>query len=493
MTDQPNLTDAVDRIIGLVQHAITSPETGTDQPRIDPPRATPAPEPAPAPAITPNPLASPSLAGLLSPGPRSGKSSVTMPEDPGLPAGLLPPYLEDWLTTMARVTSVPPAMVAIPFLAATGGVIGNRLALQLQIGWTEYPTLWVALVALTGTRKTPALGAARLPFDLLHDELQIAWAENETSTPAVPLITPHATWDRLQLTLEPSRGLILYRDELVGLLRAIDGHRGEDRQRYLSLWTGDPLHQTGRPTIQHPVVSIIGGIQPLLLHRLRNRQPDGLLDRFIPVLAGGGAIPVNRDLPHALPPVEPVLATLRTLHHAPEAVISLSPPADNLWQTWHNAQLQLTYPSAWVLGGFYRKYPSQLARFALVLHALWHPHDPGQPLDHHTMDRAITLIEYLRIHLHRSIFFINERHPVRNPGEVLADRIRKILASHYPHWLGHYKLACELGRPPSTMLNTVLQMLESQGDIESRIQKQESRGRPAQQYRYSRPISGAER
>lgn len=474
MTDQTkeaSTTSTADRLAGIIQAAISDP----------------AQPPASEPATTANPFAGLSLASFLALGRQPVEPRVAMSEDPGLPTGLLPPHIEEWTATMASLTSVPTAMVTIPFLAATGGVIGNRLALQLHAGWTEYPTLWVALVALTGTRKTPALGVARLPFDLLHDELQTTLASPKPSSPAVPLITPHATWVRLQQDIEPARGLILYRDELVGLLRAIDGRRGEDRQRYLSLWSADPLHQTGRPTIHHPVVAIVGGIQPHLLVRLRNRQPDGLLDRFIPILAGGGATPFNRDLPRSLPPVEPVLDTLRSLHRHHGSVVTLSSAAEDLWRIWHDAQLKLTYPSPWVIGGFYRKYPSQLARLALVLHALWRPDDPGQPLDRDTMDRAITLMEYLRIHLHRSIFFINERHAVRGPADLLTGRIRETLASHHPHWLDHYRLACHLGRPPSAMLNTALDMLASQGEIESRIRKPEGRGRPARQYRILPP------
>ncbi len=478
MTNPTNLDAAVDRMVNLIQTAITDAAIeNTDSSQNDP-----APTPTPAPAATANPFANLSLAEFMSLGGRPAPK-VTMPEDPGFPTGLLPPHLEDWLTTMARLTSVPPAMVTIPFLAATGGVIGNRLALQLQAGWTEYPTLWVALVALTGARKTPALGAARLPFDLLHDELQTEWATIESSAPAVPLITPHASWEPLQQTLESSRGLILYRDELVGLLRAIDGHRGEDRQRYLSLWSADPIHQTGRPTIQHPVVSIIGGIQPLLMHRLRNRQPDGLLDRFIPILTGGKLHAFDRTLPRERPTVEPVLTTLRTIHRLPTTVVTLSPAAEDLWAIWHDAQVSLGRSTPWVIGGFYRKYPSQLARITLVLHALWHPHHPGRPIDRETMDRAITLIEHLRVHLHRSLFFINARHPVRSPAEILTDRILTALVAHAPRWLPHTHLARQLGRPPSIMLNTALIDLLTRNEIESRIHQPEGRGRPARQYR----------
>lgn len=465
-----------DRLISLVETAFAT-TTPTDP--------APATPPTPTTATKPNPpaLNLGNLANILTPAP-TPKPRVEMPTEPDLPTGILPPPLETWITTTATLANVPPGMIMFPFLAATGGVIGNRVALQLHPGWSEYPTLWVALVALTGTRKTPAIAAARRPFDILHDELHANWAAAESGTSAAPLITPHATWYRLQHTLESTRGLILYRDELVGLLRAIDGRRGEDRQRYLSLWSHDPIHQTDRPTIHHPVVAIIGGIQPLLLTRLRNHQPDGLLERFLPILAGGPATPWSTDLPVAAPPIEPVLAILRTLHQLPETVTTLSSHAEDLWRHWHDAQLQLTHPSPLIVGGFYRKYHTQAARLALILHTLWHPHMPGQPLDRATIDRAIALMEYLRIHLHRTIVFLNERHPVRSPAELLATRIRETLASHYPNWIGHNQLAIQLGRPAGVILNTAVQQLETLGHLESRVIKQQGRGRPVQQHRH---------
>jgi hypothetical protein len=413
-----------------------------------------------------------------------------MPSDPGLPPDLLPRDLEAWLHDTAVLAGVPPVMITVPYLAGAGAVLGNRLGLQLQPGWIEYPTLWIALVALTGTGKTPALMAARQPFDHLHAELHDAWRESKTTSPFAPLVTTEAAWPRLQQVLPDANGLLLHRDELLGFIQAVNRRAGEDRQRYLSLWSGDVLHDTTYQAIHHPVVSIVGGIQPLLLYTLRRKQHDGLLERFLPVLAGGKTAHWNHQLP-SVPALEVALHPLRQLRHLqPGPVITLSGAAHDLWVSWFDAQIDLTRSASLVIGGFYRKYPVHLARLILVIHALWHPDNPGIPVSRHTVDRAITLIEYLRLQLHRSLTLVNQKHPLRTPAETLVAKIEQRLAAHQPDdgWLGRSVLYRQLGSPASSLFTTALDLLLETGRIEHRV-NQGSRGRPAAEYRL-RPAPG---
>jgi hypothetical protein len=422
----------------------------------------------------------PSLSSFFAPKPKA----PALPSDPGLPSDLLPPAIEAWLHDTATLAGVPPVMTTMPFLAGTGAVIGNRLGLHLQPGWTEYPTLWIALVALTGTGKTPALVAARQPFDLLHTELHAEWQETETDLPFAPLVTTQATWPQLQRLLPHTTGLLLHRDELVGLVQAIDRRAGEDRQRYLSLWSGDVLPDTDHRLIPHPVVSIVGGIQPLLLHRLRSKQQDGLLERFLLVLAGAKTAHWRSDLPPE-PDITPMLDILRTLRqHEWSPPVPFTAEAHDLWVTWYNAQIDLTKPAPLILGGFYRKLPVHLARLTLVLHALWHPHAPTQPIARDTLDRAITLVEYLRIQLHRSLVLVNQKHPLRSPADALTDRILASLATHHDAqgWAKRSDIAHHLGDPASSLVTTALIDLLHAGRIEHRT-VQGHRGRPADEFR----------
>jgi hypothetical protein len=438
-----------------------------------------------------NPLAGLSLANTLSLGPSSTTPKrPAIPSDPGLPGDLLPPEVESWLRDTSILAGVPPVMTTVPFLASTGGVIGHRLGLQIHPGWKEFPALWVALVALTGTGKTPALQAVSQPFYRLHDEIRAA-SEPATRSPLPSLVVGNPNWPHLERALGVNNGLILHCDELVGLLNVIRRRSTDARQHYLSLWATDHIFRPQQSTIHHPVVSIIGGIQPLMVNRIRHRESDGLMERFLLVVASAKDDAWRTDLP-AQPPIDPVLDRLRILRNrAGIDTVSFTPEAGHLWRSWYDAHTTLYAPDPTRLipFGFYRKYPTHLARMALVLHALWHADDPTASLQRETLDRAITLIEYLRIQHHRSMAFINQRHAVMNPGDALTGRILEILArTPQPHvWVTRTRLAAQLNDRPSALVSSALDVLLRADLIESRTIK--TAGRPAVEYRLLAPAN----
>ncbi len=414
-----------------------------------------------------------------------------MPADPGLPSDLLPPNLESWIRDTATITGVPPVMIALPYLAGTGAVIGNRLGLQLKLGWTEYPSLWIALVTLTGGGKTPALLAARQPFNVLHQELLAA--SRASGDPDTPLIITRGTWHQLQHILPHANGLLLHRDELLGLLRSIDRGTGETRQHYLSLWSGDVVDEATHDIIDQPVVSIVGGIQPLLLFNFRRKQHDGLMERFLPVVAGAPTTNWRHDTPD-VPDLAHALNPLRTLRHrSSRTIVPFSAPGAALWSTWYDAQCALTGGASLAMHGFHRKYPLHLARLILVFHALWNADDPALPVSRDTVDRAITLIEYLRVQMHRSLVLVNQKHPLRTPAESLIDRIAAVLTDHRAGdgWLQRSRIARKLGDPASALLTIALNDLLTAERIERR-EVQGPRGRPAEEFRLrpKTPVGG---
>jgi hypothetical protein len=88
--------------------------------------------------------------------------------------------------------------------------------------------------------------------------------------------------------------VIVIKDELVGLIHALNqyrGGKGHDRQVLLSLWSGfdvvvDRKSGAGPVHLRHPFVAIVVGIQPSALAALQPRRggvelEDGLLDRFL--------------------------------------------------------------------------------------------------------------------------------------------------------------------------------------------------------------------
>jgi len=135
------------------------------------------------------------------------------------------------------------------------------------------------------------------------------------------------------------------------------------------------------------------------------------------------------------------------------------------------------------LGGFYRKLPSHLARLALILHALWNPTDPTVPLTGETMRRAIDLLDYYRVHIHRSLPLIGQRERLPTADASLAERILYYLAraDDPDRWLGRSRLLVALGRPEQSAANDLIDGLVSKGVIETRVVR--TGGRPATHYR----------
>ena len=241
----------------------------------------------------------------------------------------------------------PPDFIAAGALVALGAIIGARCAVKpkSQDDWLIVPNVWGAIVGLPSAKKSPAIGAALKPLDRLiakameaqNKELEeyeskktVHAAQKEAlefsikqtakgkpsngsngstlgalarelqdhqkDAPKEPILRRYKTNDTTveklgELLRENPAGLMVLRDEIVGLLASWDreGREGE-RAFFLEAWNGNQSFDTdriGRGSIFIPnlCVSIFGGIQPDKLtsyleqaeHALSN---DGMLQRF---------------------------------------------------------------------------------------------------------------------------------------------------------------------------------------------------------------------
>ena len=254
---------------------------------------------------------------------------------------LLPRVLADFVLDEADRMPCSPDYVAAALLVALGSVIGARCAMKpkRRDDWIVPPNLWGGVVGLPSQKKTPAASAAMRFLDRLEvkaaQELEeqkkfhaAEVAAFEAQESAIKSILKSAVKDpsnpgkldaamadlrSLQAPEEPharrfktsdatvpklgeilSRnpaGLLVFRDELIGLLSSFDREGNEgDRAFYLEAFNGTgsfSIDRIGRGEITVPnlCLSVFGGIQPDLLerylseivHRLNN---DGLMQRF---------------------------------------------------------------------------------------------------------------------------------------------------------------------------------------------------------------------
>lgn len=258
------------------------------------------------------------------------------------PKTLLPEALRNWVMDEADRMCCPPDFIAAAVLVVLGSIIGARCAIKPKSrdSWLIVPNLWGGIVGLPSAKKSPAIGAALKPLDrLIARAIEVHQAEMEAfesdkavfeakkdaiesrlkaaakntkavdldaigkelqshrqHAPGTPILRRYKSNDTTieklgELLRDNPAGLLVVRDELVGLMASWDreGREGE-RAFYLEAWNGNASFDTdriGRGSIFIPnlCVSIFGGIQPdklvSYLEQAANALAnDGMLQRF---------------------------------------------------------------------------------------------------------------------------------------------------------------------------------------------------------------------
>lgn len=264
-----------------------------------------------------------------------------------LPICNIPGPYRDWIADVSDRMQCPPDFIAVAAVVATAAIIGTGCGIKpkQKDDWLVIPNLWGGIVGRPGMLKTPAVAEVMQLIKQLETEakksydaamtsyqadLELYKADREAIKTAMltarkqalktkskddtlealslkeqllqsnelqkPIWkrykTNDATIEKLsELLTENPRGLLLYRDELVGLLSSWDkeGREG-DRAFFFEAWNGDGSLTTdriGRGTVhvENLCVSIFGNTQPAklsryLYHAIRGTDNDGLLQRF---------------------------------------------------------------------------------------------------------------------------------------------------------------------------------------------------------------------
>lgn len=263
------------------------------------------------------------------------------PDPAPLPAGLppvqpfdlvlLPDRLRPWIADVAERMQVPADYPAIAAMVALGTVVGRQLGIRPKRhdDWTVIPNLWGGIVGRPGLLKTPSLQEAVRPLTRLEIEAKTAFEQEAAAFEARQQIgrqqkklrddriakdlkakrdiegivhdllaeggeeepparrrylVNDSTIEKLGEILNRNpRGVLIFRDELVGFLRQMDrdGHE-QDRAFYLEAWNGAgrfTYDRIGRGTIDIEAccVGVLGGIQP------------GPLSGYLEAMAHGGS------------------------------------------------------------------------------------------------------------------------------------------------------------------------------------------------------------
>jgi len=280
----------------------------------------------------------------------SGPSSDVWPEllpvkaelspVPPLPLEIVPPTFRGLVKDVSERMQCPPDYVATALIVMTGSIIGAGCGIRPKKSddWTVVPNLWGGVVGRPSMLKTPAINEAMKPLEALESqakrtydeacksysaELEAFKAQKEAlqadmrkvakgkatesmdglkydfahlQEPLPPVWrrykTNDATVEKMaELQAENPRGLLVFRDELIGLLTTWDkdGHES-DRAFFLEGFNGQNSYtadRIGRGHIYTPsnTVSLFGGIQPAkltgyLYAAMRGQNNDGFVQRL---------------------------------------------------------------------------------------------------------------------------------------------------------------------------------------------------------------------
>lgn len=260
---------------------------------------------------------------------------------------LIPEPFRDWLADVSHRMQTPPDFATVSTVVMVGSVIGAGCAIRPKRfdDWEVIPNVWGGAIAPPSCLKSPSMGEPMRMLDRLQAEygkhFEAAQAENETdkvvkdemlasakkkiseaakgkgkdgiinpddmalakasykdilqSAPAEParrLFKANETsvQSMTKLQNENPRGILVFRDELTGLLVKWDREDGQDERSYfLEGWNGNGSYtdnKIGRGLVEAKqiCISLLGGIQPdklkRYLYQALQGNNDGLMQRL---------------------------------------------------------------------------------------------------------------------------------------------------------------------------------------------------------------------
>ena len=335
------------------------------------------------------------------------------------PVGLLPVSVREYVTQTADGMATDPAMVAVPMLAALAAAIGNTRTIMLKSDWEEPSILWAAIVAESGSLKTPAMRKA-LQFvveqeqeieqrnanaieqyeqdRVIHQAQLEAWkqksrrngadSEPPPAPPRRPARTSHVLSDCTieavaAILADNPRGVQLERDELSGWLGGFDRYKAggagkvsSEVGHWLSMHNASPLRldrkSTGRVYVPRASLSIAGGIQPDTLTQAIGREhvANGLLARFLLVAPPRRTKRFNTNTAGFMA-VDSARRLFHTLHAIPmpsDGPVSLPLTGDGeaAFQEFYERHAERQANAEGVIASMLAKIEAAAARLALV-------------------------------------------------------------------------------------------------------------------------------
>lgn len=326
---------------------------------------------------------------------------------PPLPEGLLPPVIENFARLMGETMGADPAGLAMAGLATCAAALPDSIDIRPKEHdpyWLESARIWVALVGLPSTMKSPMIHAATRPLTAIDRRMYGEYVEAKSFYDALDkderlaASAPSHTRVRLEdTTIEAAQevlkdspeGLLLLQDELSGWFGSMEKYSGsgrgssKDRAFWLQSFNGGPytVNRIGRGASMIPnlSISLLGGIQPEPIRAIaKDMHDDGLLQRLFPIVLRPGQLGKDVPMPDVAGTYGVLVDRLTQLRRPlrggmEEAPVRFSASSQRIWHevTAHNHELSKGWEAVNVkLAAHCGKFNGLFARLCLLWHCI---------------------------------------------------------------------------------------------------------------------------
>jgi len=335
----------------------------------------------------------------------------------------------------------------------------SRIVVKKCTNFVEPCLLYSAVIAETGSRKTPLLNIPKAPLVKLQAEEDARYKaeldayqqeieaynhrpkENKDDVPPVPPHPPREFYvDNITVEsldeikgFQPNKAFTMIKDELSGLFAshgAYKGGRGSDKESFLSGWGGGGVKKNrrskdSRVSLARDSLSITGGIQPDKLRALFGDFTDaqGEWARFLWYQMPMRPYKIPRhDAAYSLGDL--LESIYRKLDSLPELEFYFSKDGQKFYDDWYDKRYEQTRNETKPgLKAAMAKMPGQAARLIGVLHVL-----NGVSSQTPEVQEEISLTT-VRAGCHLAQFYLGQVTMLQGDGDALHGELTPVLKS----------------------------------------------------------------
>jgi len=373
----------------------------------------------------------------------------------------LHPNLAEPIKKVAAWMGVDSEAVLTHLLPIAAGLINpnSRIVVKKCTNFVEPCLLYSAVIAETGSRKTPLLNIPKAPLVKLQAEEDARYKaeldaykkeleaynhrpkENKDDEPPLPPHPPREFYvDNITVEsldeikgFQPNKAFTMIKDELSGLFAshgAYKGGRGSDKESFLSGWGGGGVKKNrrskdSRVSLARDSLSITGGIQPDKLRALFGDFTDaqGEWARFLWYQMPMRPYKIPRhDAAYSLGDL--LESIYRKLDSLPELEFYFSKEGQKFYDDWYDKRYEQTRNETRPgLKAAMAKMPGQAARLIGVLHVL-----NGVSSQPPEVQEEISLTT-VRAGCHLAQFYLGQVTLLQGEGDALDGELTPVLKS----------------------------------------------------------------